>query len=67
MTHSKSFIIALSKLMGQWLVCEGSLSGLMSIQRTALFQTYGIKPNFDDIKAVTSCSTHKIDQQETDG
>ena len=21
----------------------------------------------DDIKAVTSCSTHKIDQQETDG
>ena len=22
---------------------------------------------FIDIKAVTSCSTHKIDQQETDG
>ena len=23
--------------------------------------------SFDQIKAVTSCSTHKIDQQETDG
>ena len=30
------------------MVCEGGLSGLMSIQRIATFQTYGIKPNFND-------------------
>ena len=48
MTSSKSFIIALSKLTGRKLVvCEGSLSGLMSIQSTAIFQTYGMKPNFN--------------------
>ena len=50
MTRSKSFIIALSKLMGRLLVvCEGGLSGLMSIQRTAIFQTCGIKPSFIDM------------------
>ena len=39
MTRSKSFIIALSKLMGrQLVVCEGSFSGLMSIKRTATFK-----------------------------
>ena len=31
------------------MVCEGGLSGLMSIQRTATFQTYGIKPSFNDM------------------
>ena len=31
-------------------VCEGGLSGLMSIQRTAIFQTCGIKPSqFSDM------------------
>ena len=36
--------------MGQMIVvCEGGLSGLMSIQRTATFQTYGIKPSFNDM------------------
>ena len=50
MTLSKSFIIALSKLVGRKLVvCEGGLSGLMGIQRTATFQTYGIKPSFNDM------------------
>ena len=49
MTRSKGFIIALSKLMPrQLVVCEGGLSGLMDIQRTATFQTYGIKPSFND-------------------
>ena len=50
MTRSKSFIIAQSKQMGrQLVVCEGSLSALMSIQRAATFQTYGIKPSFNDM------------------
>ena len=50
MTRSKSFIIALSKLMGrQLVVCKGGLSGLLSIQRTATFQKYGIKPRFRDM------------------
>ena len=31
------------------MVCEVGLSGLMSIQRTAIFQTCGIKPSFSDI------------------
>ena len=49
MTRSKSFSIALSKLMGRHIiVCEGGLSGFMSIQRTATFQTYGIRRNFND-------------------
>ena len=35
--------------MGRELVvCEGGLSGLMSIQRTAIFQTCGIKPGLSD-------------------
>ena len=50
MTSFKSFITALSKLMGRKLVvCEGSFSGLMSIQRTATIQTYEIKPSFNDM------------------
>ena len=50
MTHSKSFIIAVSKLLGQQLVvCEGGMSALMSIQRTATFQTFGIKHSFNDV------------------
>ena len=48
--RSKSFIIVLSKLMDRKLVvCKGALSGSMSIQRTATFQTCGIKPNFSDM------------------
>ena len=36
--------------MGRELVvCEDSLSGLMSLQRTATFQTCGIKPSFSDM------------------
>ena len=53
MICSKSFIIAGSKLMGQYLVvCEGGLSGLMSIQRAATFQAYGIKLSVNDMVKV---------------
>ena len=62
MTRLKSFIIALSKLMGRYLVvCEGGLSGLMSIQRTATFQNCGIKPSFSDmVKARAKLKLCKI-------
>ena len=42
----KSFIIVVTN----WsiVVCEGGLSGLMTIQRTATFLIYGIKPSFND-------------------
>ena len=32
------------------MVCEGGLSGLMAIQMTATFQTYGIEPGFNDFR-----------------
>ena len=35
--------------MGRYLVvCKGGFSGLMSIQRSATFQTYGVKHSFND-------------------
>ena len=33
----------------QVVVCEGGFSGLMSIQMTATFQTYGIKHSFNNM------------------
>ena len=43
--------------LGFYTVCRGWLFGDNTL---ILLQT-------EEIKAVTSCSTHKIDQQETDG
>ena len=39
--------------------CERGLSGLMNVQRTATFQTYGIKPNFNDTVKARAKSLQK--------
>ena len=42
------------------MVCKGGLSGLMSIQRTATFQTYGIKPGFNDMVKATKLLSSSV-------